>query len=76
MPVSRTQRRRANPAPPSPYLTDPLLRELIPQRITPAPGTHDGPTAQWRRVEAARALWAGEFEVPAQCEAETSEAVS
>lgn len=31
----------------SPYLTDPFLRELIPQRITPPPGTGHGPTAQW-----------------------------
>lgn len=31
----------------SPYLTDPFLRELIPQRITPAPGTGRGPTASW-----------------------------
>lgn len=35
-----------------PYLTDPLLRELIPVRITPPPGTGHGPTAQWEAHQA------------------------
>lgn len=26
---------------------DPLYRELIPQRLTPAPKADDGPTARW-----------------------------
>lgn len=30
-----------------PYLDDPFINESVPIRITPAPPTTDGPTAQW-----------------------------
>lgn len=51
----------AEPAPMSPYLTDPFLRELIPQRLSEKPDNGDGPTACLMRREAAaeaqRVLW-------------------
>lgn len=41
----------------SPYLTDPLLRELIPQRISAPMDNGDGPTAWLMRRERQRLLW-------------------
>lgn len=37
---------------------DPLYRECIPVRITPAPSLHTGPTEQFRLLELEREAWA------------------
>lgn len=44
----------------NPYRDDPLYRELIPTRPTPADPLRmgDGPTAQWLELERKRELWA------------------
>lgn len=36
---------------------DPLYRECIPQRITPTPSLHRGPTEQYRLLELDREKW-------------------